>query len=652
MNPLPRKFPFLAFAWLYFLSASAATFAAGTAYSAGRTLLKIDGVSCGFVQQWQGGEAIGEIVVANSVAGASPKKHLGTVRYAPITVKIGFPVPGPVLALINDFLANGNVQKTVTLTDLDYNNAVVGLPLEAVSASLTEVNFEAFNAAGKDPAFFTIVFTSDLVRAGVAAAPPANLTTTNTNTKAVTNSGFTFRLGTWPTTQVSGVAAFTAKRHAPAAVGETRSAQVALLPVEYSNLVVTLAETQGADWKNWATDFIINGNNADAQEKPGTLEIRDNLLSPVLSLQFSNVGIARLTRPPVEAGNESIRRLQADLYYERLSLTTPLIAVTTMPAATAVAAPAATAPVTMAVTNAAPPAATSPATPGSAPAIVAGTSGNIPKGSRSELPVAGAGKIPAGTGTAAPSANAADQGAQDPADFPRIAGLVRKTFTSVRRPASAEETATYSSKLSSDELLATYERTLKTEEWEQTMRNESGDPASGTHQMRLRWTKAPLSVEIRFTQAKAGGTEVSVAVSSTRANSLAPAASPSGAGAPVATATASSAGDQGARDPADFPRPAGSLRKSFTASGSAPNPQESVTYAVKIPVAQVEAFYVGALAGSDWEETFRREAGDPAAGSHQISMNWSKARRTATVTLTETAPGTSGIEATVIGPAR
>ncbi|MEO6569804.1 MAG: hypothetical protein ABIO94_13660 [Opitutaceae bacterium] len=620
MNAFSRKIPFLAGAWLCLLSVPSPAFAATGSYVAGRSVLTIDGASAGFVKQWLGGEPIADVVAESSVAGASPKKHLGPVRYAPITVKLSFPVPAPLLSLINDFLANGSVVKTITLTDLNFDNAVVGLPLEAVDAALTEVNFEAFDAGGgKDPTFFTLVFSSALVRAAAAATLPAGLTTTTTSTKVVTSAGFAFQLGTLPTTQVSQVSAFTAKRR-------FAGAGPGLLPVEFSNLTVTLAESQSADWKTWAQNFIVTGNNGDAQEKTATLVIRDQLLSPVLALQFSNVGIARLRRNNPESGSETVRRVEAELYYERLTATVPLVAVTTMTPSIANAAPAATAPST-----------TTPATntsPGLTPVTTVGNT------------VALAGVSPAPTA----AITSADQGAQDPADFPRPADFTRKTFTSLRRPASSEETATYSSKSTFDEILSTYERTLKGDGWEQTMRNESGDPASGSHQFRLRWTRKLEGVEIRLTQGRAGGTEVSVALSSTRAGSLPfPKIPPAGV-KPIATASGGTTGDLGARDPADFPRPAGTTRKSYTALGTATAPQETVAYTAKIPIAQVEAFYVGSLAGSDWEETFRREAGDPAAGSHQITLNWSKDRRTAAITLTESTVGTTAIDATVITP--
>ncbi|MEO7415026.1 MAG: hypothetical protein ABIZ81_16925 [Opitutaceae bacterium] len=624
MNAFSRRLWFLACSTLCFISTSYSALGAIASYSAARSWLTIDGVPCGFVKQWQGGEALAEVLVESPVGAASPKKHLSAVRYAPIAVKVNFPVPGPLFTLINDFLANGSVQKTVTLTDLNLNNVAVGLPLEAVNASLTEVNFEAFDAAGKDSAFFTLVFSSALVRSGTAAVLPSTLS--SATAKNIITSGFTFKLGTLATNQVSQVSAFTAKRRL-AGTG------TALSPVEFSNLTVTLVEAQAADWKTWADNFIVTGNNGDPQEKTGTLEIRDALLNPVLSLQFSNVGIARLRRNNPEAGSEQLRRLEAELYYERLTASVPLVplvAVTTMPLGTATAAPAPTAPATTTPATATAPVLT-PVTTVDNTAVLAGSSTTAP---------------PTRTG-AASGMSIADMGAQDPADFPRLPDFARKTFTSYRRPASSEETATYASRISVDEILAAYERTLKADGWEQTMRNESGDPTSGTHQFRLRWTKALESVEVRLAQARAGGTDVSVAVTSTRTGAL-PGLKTSASGMnPIAVATGGTTGDLGARDPVDFPRPAGSLRKSYSSAGTATAPQETVAYTAKFPIAQLEAFYVGALSGADWGETSRREQGDPAAGSHQTTVNWSKTRRTAAITLTETGPATTLIEAAV-----
>ncbi|HEX2854457.1 MAG TPA: hypothetical protein VHO24_14565 [Opitutaceae bacterium] len=521
MTPIPTRSRLLALACFCLLPASGALAADITSYVAGKSFLAIDGVYCAPLREWHGGDAAGETIVESSVAGAVPKKHVGNVRYEPISVKLAFPPTAPVLTLLTDFLANKTVTKNITLTDLTYDMKPAGAPLEGSHAMLVEVKFEDWDAAGKEPATFTLVFAPEYTRAGIVALTPP--TSPPGSTKNVQTSGFRFRLGAWPANQVNRVAALSIKRRLPVdAIGSARSYEITPAPVEFPSLVVTLAESQAADWKLWADDFLVKGNNSDAHEKTATLELLDNALTPVLSLQFFNVGITRLFRPPLDAGSEAIRRLQAELYFERMAITPPpatlvtaIVGVATAVApATPLAAPAATS------TTAATPGATPVATPvGTVTPVTAPVSGGTTTAPRGEIAAEPVGKTPAGTTAAttpAAGTSSADQGARDPANFPRLAGLTRKTYSSNRSATLSDETAIYSTKLSFDEVVSAYEDLLKADGWEQTMRNESGDPVSGTHQFRLRWAKAPRSVEIRLTQPKSGGTEVSVSVSSTR----------------------------------------------------------------------------------------------------------------------------------------
>lgn len=103
--------------------------------------------------------------------------------------------------------------------------------------------------------------------------------------------------------------------------------------------------------------------------------------------------------------------------------------------------------------------------------------------------------------------------------------------------------------------------------------------------------------------------------------------------------------DQGARDPADFPRIARSVRKSYVSSGTVKAPEENVTYRAKASMVQAEAFFVNQLSKNDWEQSVRREKGDPLGGTHEISMNWSLGRRAVRIFLKEIEPGITEINA-------
>ena len=84
---------------------------------------------------------------------------------------------------------------------------------------------------------------------------------------------------------------------------------------------MTLAETTAATWDSWFEDFVVEGKNDDSKEKSGAIVfLSPNLKDEVLRVKLFNVGIFALRRPARQAHDESIRRVVADLYVERMEL--------------------------------------------------------------------------------------------------------------------------------------------------------------------------------------------------------------------------------------------------------------------------------------------------------------------------------------------
>ncbi len=592
MNAIRRSIFPLALAWLglghisFLLAATA-----GTTFSAIKTELSVDGTACGAVQVWQGGEAVGEVVIESAVAGAAPKKHIGNFHYAPVSVTLRYPLAAPLITLINDFLGNRATPRTVALSDLDLNGKVLASSVEVASATLAEVNFADLDGASKARAEVTLVFEGTVRASPAVGTTPARSTGI---TKTVLASNFSFRLDGALPTAVGAISAFSVKRRPSADEIGTSRGVAAPGPLVLSNLVVTVREAQSATWKTWADDFLINGNRADSQERNATLDLLGpSLTTTECSFQFSHVGIVRLSRVPAPP-SETVRKLEAELYYETLALGA---------AASTGSTPAVTPP----------PAPTSPAAPAKEPVT------------------------PVVTDPASPAAavDPADAGGHDPADFPRIGSIVRKSYSSDYRESSATETIAYTSKLAPKEIAAAYVSALNQAGWEESKRSETGDAAGGTQNLRLMWSKKLQSSDINIYQTKTGGSEISIGLWSNRAGAL----GRFNAAMKEMNADLASAGgspnDLGARDPADFPRITGSVRKSFSASGTPKAPQETAVYRAKVPLAKAEGFFVNRLPQAEWEQSQRREEGDPAAGSHILTHYWSVGRRTAVLNLTE-----------------
>src|ERR1051326_8298623 len=120
------------------LAASSAWAGTSRPYTGTDSTLAIDGVSCGQVTSWQGGEAVGELAL-DAKSGDTQKKHIANIHYAPITVELGFPLATPVVTWINDFVTDKGFPKTVVLASFKSDRKTVADAIEATSASLLEV---------------------------------------------------------------------------------------------------------------------------------------------------------------------------------------------------------------------------------------------------------------------------------------------------------------------------------------------------------------------------------------------------------------------------------------------------------------------------------------------------------------------------------
>ena len=87
------------------------------------------------------------------------------------------------------------------------------------------------------------------------------------------------------------------------------------------DLVITFPASSGQPMEAWLEDFVIKGNNGDAQKKSGTLEwLSPDLREVFGTLSFEHLGIHRLDPVMFDTGNRTLHLLQAQMYCENLRL--------------------------------------------------------------------------------------------------------------------------------------------------------------------------------------------------------------------------------------------------------------------------------------------------------------------------------------------
>ncbi|MEO6002988.1 MAG: hypothetical protein ABIZ04_06350 [Opitutus sp.] len=492
----------------FIVAAESAVSAAVTSYGGGSTTLTINGVPCGQVQSFEGGDARTSVILETASGSAMPKKHIAGVSYAPIKLVVGFPLPQPVVNCINDLLANLHSRQTLLIAQYDFDRQAVGAPLQANNASLTEVRLPVFDAADTGAAYVTLIFAPQSTQVSTLPAPP--FPTAVTNTKIIRASDYKILFGSLPTTRVSRIEPIVIKL-------PTESS-----PAEFSNVILTVSRADWADWAAWRDSFVVNGTNDDASEKSGSLELQSTATSStpaavLLKLQFSHVGIIRAAPLPVVTATDGAAKFQTELYYESAAIVAapppPLTAVTAVapttatPAGSATPAPVSTSPVGSTPVASSPVSEIAPIVVPTAPAQTIPTLGT-PIGEVAPAPTV---RTP---GALVGATSTTDQGARDPKDFPRPAGVVRKSYSSITQRGSLQEIAIYTSPEALDPLEEIYMKNLAAAGWELNTRFEDNQAVGRMHQIILNCKRKLDTVTVTLTEVKAGGSEITVNLTS------------------------------------------------------------------------------------------------------------------------------------------
>jgi hypothetical protein len=91
--------------------------------------------------------------------------------------------------------------------------------------------------------------------------------------------------------------------------------------METPNLSITLPESASQTWTAWFDDFVVKGLSGDENEKSGKLSfLTPDRKSTLAEVRFFNLGIFRLEPEAKAVDAETIARIRAELYCERMEL--------------------------------------------------------------------------------------------------------------------------------------------------------------------------------------------------------------------------------------------------------------------------------------------------------------------------------------------
>ena len=292
-------------------------------FATGRFGLELDGAFAGFLYSVEGGSGVAEVITARSGGELIPRKQLGAVKYENITLTYGPGMSKAFYSWIKDTLDSKQPRKNgaVLMLDFDFKERS---RMTFQQALLTEIAFPSLDAASKDAAKMTIKIAPQSTRliAGTAAAVSGGV---KSEQKTSLASNFRLRIHGLEDacTRVNKIEPLLVKQAIQnISTGAERKVTSQTGPLEFSNLVITLRETDAGPFYAWYDDFAIKGNNGDDKERQGVLEfLAPDLKEVLFTVTLHHLGVFNFAPEKVEAGSDNIRRVKVEMYCEAMQFT-------------------------------------------------------------------------------------------------------------------------------------------------------------------------------------------------------------------------------------------------------------------------------------------------------------------------------------------
>ncbi len=288
-------------------------------YVAGNFMLVLDGKELGFLKSVDGGAVTAEVISEPGGSGAFIRKHLGPIRYEEFCVQLGLSMDRTIYDWIAATWQMDFKRKNGSIIAADYNQEAKG-KREFSDALISEVTIPRMDGSDKDPVYLTIKIQPERIQQGKASGKVSAGIASKQAQKTWLPSNFKLQIDGLDCSKVNKVDSFTVKVGSVTDdIGDARDYAREPGKLEFPNLKISLSEVSAQSWIDWHEDFVIKGNNGEAQEKSGSLTfLSPNQKMEMATIKFSNLGIFKLGPEKSEAHGEQIKRMTAELYCERM----------------------------------------------------------------------------------------------------------------------------------------------------------------------------------------------------------------------------------------------------------------------------------------------------------------------------------------------
>ena len=246
------------------------------------------------------------------------KKHIGNVKYNDFALRLSLPLAPSAAAWISDFFAGRAPRRSGSVVECTKNGFSTCTTREFNDALITEVGIPACDGSSKEPAYLTLKFAPEYTR---KVRPSGKSSTASAaSAKAFVPSNFQFAIAGLDTSKVNKVDALTVKQTAVTDdIGDGREYTKEPGKLEFPSLKITMSEEYAPDFSSWYKDFVIDGNNDAQKHKTGSLVFLTPTRSSVLAINFSGLGIFKISAAARKNNEDAIASATVEMYAETIT---------------------------------------------------------------------------------------------------------------------------------------------------------------------------------------------------------------------------------------------------------------------------------------------------------------------------------------------
>jgi hypothetical protein len=295
-------------------------------YLSGSSALRIEepgGPVVGFVSAATGGAISADVTVYQSGGDPFAQKQLGDIRYEDLVVEAGATMPGALFDWVTASWGPQPPSRDGALLALSYDFTVQReQPFE--DALIAETTIPALDASSKAPGRMTVRITPRSLGPPTNPGSKLQISLGKSPHKTWLASSFRFTLDGLDTKHVSRIEPITVRRSIEVLTSGSGGTSISPGRIGFSDLRVRLSAVSAAAWYAWHKDFVIDGNNSNADERSGAIAfLAPDLKTELARIDLHNVGIVRVA--PAGGDQASIASVIADLYCERMELASDVV---------------------------------------------------------------------------------------------------------------------------------------------------------------------------------------------------------------------------------------------------------------------------------------------------------------------------------------